>query len=55
MGLHIMKYRAGVVDAALEVRSAAEGAGTAVICIFEQRFMSKKSAAQKQKTHFDRG
>jgi signal transduction histidine kinase len=34
MGLHIMKYRAGVVDAALEVRSGIDGAGTMVTCIF---------------------
>lgn len=33
MGLHIMKYRAGVVGATLEVRSTA-GAGTTVTCIF---------------------
>ncbi|HEY5043174.1 MAG TPA: PAS domain S-box protein, partial [Verrucomicrobiae bacterium] len=34
MGLHIMKYRAGVVDAALEVRSGADGAGTTIRCVF---------------------
>lgn len=36
MGLHIMKYRAGVVDASLEVRSGADGAGTTVICTFKK-------------------
>ena len=36
MGLHIMKYRASVVDAALEVRSGADGAGTTVSCIFRK-------------------
>jgi two-component system CheB/CheR fusion protein len=36
MGLHIMKYRAGVVDAALEVRSGVGGAGTTVTCIFRK-------------------
>jgi len=36
MGLHIMKYRAGVVDAALEVRSSVDGAGTTVVCIFRK-------------------
>jgi two-component system, LuxR family, sensor kinase FixL len=36
MGLHIMKYRAGVVDAALEVRSGVDGAGTTVACIFRK-------------------
>jgi two-component system, LuxR family, sensor kinase FixL len=35
MGLHIMKYRAGVLGAALEVRSAM-GAGTAVTCNFRK-------------------
>ena len=34
MGLHIMKYRAGVVGALLEVRSGTDGAGTTVECIF---------------------
>jgi PAS domain S-box-containing protein len=36
MGLHIMKYRAGVVDAALEVRSGINGSGTTVMCIFRK-------------------
>jgi len=36
MGLHIMKYRASVVDAALEVRSGVDGAGTTVVCIFRK-------------------
>ncbi len=36
MGLHIMKYRAGVVDAALEVRSGVDGAGTTVACVFRK-------------------
>lgn len=36
MGLNIMKYRAGIVDAALEVRSGAGGAGTTVICVFRK-------------------
>jgi PAS domain S-box-containing protein len=35
MGLHTMKYRAGVVGATLEVRSAATK-GTTVICIFSK-------------------
>jgi PAS domain S-box-containing protein len=35
MGLHTMKYRAGVVGATLEVRSA-DGAGTTVVCIFRK-------------------
>ena len=34
MGLHIMKYRASVLDAALEVRSGGSGTGTTVTCIF---------------------
>jgi PAS domain S-box-containing protein len=33
MGLHIMKYRAGMADAALEVQSTT-GAGTVVTCVF---------------------
>ena len=36
MGLHIMKYRAGVLDAALDIRSSVDGAGTAVVCIFNK-------------------
>ncbi|HTV76561.1 MAG TPA: PAS domain S-box protein [Candidatus Baltobacteraceae bacterium] len=36
MGLHIMKYRAGVVGAALEASSGGNGAGTTVICIFDK-------------------
>jgi two-component system, LuxR family, sensor kinase FixL len=36
MGLHIMKYRAGVVDAALDVRSGLDGAGTTIVCIFRK-------------------
>ena len=35
MGLHIMKYRAGVVGAVLEVRSTA-GAGTTITCTFKR-------------------
>jgi signal transduction histidine kinase len=34
MGMHIMKYRAGVVGAPLEVRSGIDGAGTTVTCLF---------------------
>jgi len=37
MGLHIMKYRAGVVNAALEVRSGMDGPGTTVICSFQKK------------------
>jgi two-component system CheB/CheR fusion protein len=36
MGLHIMKYRASVVDAALAVRSGVDGAGTTVACVFRK-------------------
>ncbi|MGH7977618.1 MAG: PAS domain-containing sensor histidine kinase, partial [Limisphaerales bacterium] len=36
MGLHIMKYRASVVGAMLEVRSGIDGAGTTVTCIFDK-------------------
>jgi PAS domain S-box-containing protein len=36
MGLHIMKYRASVVDAALEIRSGIDGAGTVVSCAFRK-------------------
>ena len=36
MGLHIMKYRASVLDAALEIHSGADGAGTTVTCIFRK-------------------
>ncbi|HEX3856023.1 MAG TPA: PAS domain S-box protein [Verrucomicrobiae bacterium] len=36
MGLHIMKYRAGVVNAALDVHSNADGAGATVTCIFDK-------------------
>ena len=36
IGLHIMKYRASVVDAALEVRSGVDGVGTEVTCIFRK-------------------
>jgi len=36
MGLHIMKYRAGVLDAALEVRSGVDGAGTTIVCVFRK-------------------
>jgi two-component system sensor kinase FixL len=36
MGLHIMKYRASVLDAALEVRSGVDGAGTTVSCVFRK-------------------
>jgi PAS domain S-box-containing protein len=36
MGLHIMKYRASVVDAALEVRSGVDGTGTTVSCLFRK-------------------
>jgi two-component system, LuxR family, sensor kinase FixL len=35
MGLNIMKYRASVVAAALEVRSGVDGTGTTVACIFQ--------------------
>lgn len=35
MGLHIMKYRAGVLNAPLEIRSAV-GAGTTVTCVFRK-------------------
>ena len=36
MGLRIMKYRAGVVGASLEVRSGFDGAGTTVGCVFRK-------------------
>jgi PAS domain S-box-containing protein len=36
MGLHIMKYRAGVVSAALDLRPGRDGVGTAVTCIFDK-------------------
>ncbi len=36
MGLHIMKYRASVLDAALKVYCGADGAGTTVTCIFRK-------------------
>jgi len=36
MGLHIMKYRASVLGAALDVRSGGDGAGTTVTCIFNK-------------------
>jgi PAS domain S-box-containing protein len=36
MGLHIMKYRAGVLNAALEVRSGIDGTGTMVTCVFDK-------------------
>jgi PAS domain S-box-containing protein len=36
MGLHIMKYRAGVMNAALEVGSGVDGAGTTVVCFFHK-------------------
>ena len=36
MGLNIMKYRAGVVGAALEVRPGVDGAGTMVACVFQK-------------------
>jgi len=36
MGLHIMKYRASVVDATLEVRSGVDGTGTTVACVFRK-------------------
>ncbi len=36
MGLHIMKYRAGVLDAVLEIRSGTGGAGTTVECRFKK-------------------
>jgi len=36
MGLHIMRYRASVLDAALDVRSGRDGAGTTVTCIFNK-------------------
>jgi len=36
MGLRIMKYRAGVVGASLEVRSGFDGGGTRVICVFRK-------------------
>jgi PAS domain S-box-containing protein len=34
MGTHIMKYRAGVVGATLDMRSGIDGAGTTVTCLF---------------------
>ena len=37
MGLHIMKYRASVLDAALEVRPNIDGLGTSVICVFRKK------------------
>jgi signal transduction histidine kinase len=33
MGLHIMKYRAGMIDAVLDVHSR-PGAGTTITCVF---------------------
>jgi PAS domain S-box-containing protein len=36
MGLHTMKYRAGVVRGALEVRSGIDGVGTTVTCVFNK-------------------
>jgi signal transduction histidine kinase len=36
MGLHIMKYRASVLDASLEVRSGINGVGTTVSCVFRK-------------------
>ena len=33
---YIMKYRASVLGAALEVRSGADGAGTTVKCVFRK-------------------
>jgi PAS domain S-box-containing protein len=36
MGLHIMKYRASVLAAALEVRSGMDGVGTTVVCFFKK-------------------
>ena len=36
LGLHIMRYRAGVVGAVLEVRSGPDGAGTTVTCVFDK-------------------
>jgi PAS domain S-box-containing protein len=36
MGMHIMKYRAGVLDASLEVRSGSGGTGTTVVCKFRK-------------------
>jgi PAS domain S-box-containing protein len=36
MGLHIMKYRASVLNAALLVRPARNGTGTEVACIFDK-------------------
>ena len=35
MGLHTMKYRAGIVNAALDVRSA-PGSGTTITCVFHK-------------------
>jgi len=34
MGMHIMKYRASVVGATLDVKSGIDGAGTTVTCLF---------------------
>lgn len=36
MGLHTMKYRAGVVGGTLDVRPGANGAGTLVACVFNK-------------------
>jgi signal transduction histidine kinase len=36
MGMHIMKYRAGVLNASLEVRSGSGGTGTTVVCTFRK-------------------
>ncbi|HXF11244.1 MAG TPA: PAS domain S-box protein [Desulfuromonadaceae bacterium] len=36
MGLHIMKYRASVLNAVLEVRSGMDGGGTTVTCVFDK-------------------
>lgn len=36
MGLHIMRYRASVLKAALEIRRGIDGVGTTVTCVFDK-------------------
>jgi signal transduction histidine kinase len=37
MGLRIMKYRASLINASLDISPNAEGPGTSVICSFETK------------------
>ena len=36
MGLHIMRYRASVLNATLEMKTGFDGAGTTVTCVFDK-------------------